>query len=149
MGDPRRYPRRDPADLTRGPESGPRESALNCLTTYDQIGDLNIDDFGPDRDLADTVRRLPDLDGLASPLQLHAEVAEVIAAMPPSISNTIREVIRGAIGRRAAITFAWRAGYDYKVEVTESLDSKTTRGGITVLLETRYPDDQRPAGSTS
>ena len=123
--------------------------ALNCQTTYDRIQEFDIEDFGPDRDLADTVRRFPDLDGLAPPLQLQEEVAEIIAAMPPSISNTIREVMRGAIERRVAVTFAWRPGYDFKVEVTESLDSSSTRGGITVLLETRYPDDRRPGSTTS
>jgi hypothetical protein len=123
--------------------------ALNCRTTYDRIREFDIADFGPDRDLADTVRQLPDLEGLAAPLQLQREVAEVIASMPPSISNTIREVMRGAIERRVAVTFAWRPGYDFKVEVTESLDSSSTRGGITVLLESRYPDDRRPQGDSS
>lgn len=123
--------------------------ALNCRTTYDRIREFDIADFGPDRELADTVRQLPDLEGLAAPLQLQREVAEVIASMPPSIRNTIREVMRGAIERRVAVTFAWRPGYDFKVEVTESLDSSSTRGGITVLLESRYPDDRRPQGDTS
>lgn len=123
--------------------------ALNCRTTYDRIGDFDIADFGPDRELADTVRQLPDLEGLAAPLQLQREVAEVIASMPPSIRNTIREVVRGAIERRVAVTFAWRPGYDFKVEVTESLDSSSTRGGITVLLESRYPDDRRPQGDST
>lgn len=123
--------------------------ALNCRTTYDRIREFDIADFGPDRDLADTVRRLPDLEGLAPPLQLQEEVAGIIAAMPPSISNTIREVMRSAIERRVAVTFAWRPGYDFKVEVTESLDSSSTRGGITVLLETRYPGDRPPGANTS
>jgi len=123
--------------------------ALNCRTTYDRIREFDIADFGPDRELADTVRQLPDLEGLAAPLQLQREVAEVIASMPPSIRNTIREVMRGAIERRVAVTFAWRPGYDFKVEVTEALDSSSTRGGITVLLESRYPDDRRPQGDTS
>ena len=123
--------------------------ALNCRTTYDRIGDFDVADFGPDRELADTVRQLPDLEGLAAPLQLQREVAEVIASMPPSIRNTIREVVRGAIERRVAVTFAWRPGYDFKVEVTESLDSSSTRGGITVLLESRYPDDRRPQGDST
>mgnify|MGYP001546233750 FL=1 len=123
--------------------------ALNCRTTYDRIGDFDIADFGPDRELADTVRQLPDLEGLAAPLQLQREVAEVIASMPPSIRNTIREVVRGAFERRVAVTFAWRPGYDFKVEVTESLDSSSTRGGITVLLESRYPDDRRPQGDST
>ena len=123
--------------------------ALNCRTTYDRIREFDIADFGPDRELADTVRQLPDLEGLATPLQLQREVAEVIASMPPSIRNTIREVVRGAIERRVAVTFAWRPGYDFKVEVTESLDSSSTRGGITVLLESRYPDDRRPQGDST
>jgi hypothetical protein len=123
--------------------------ALNCRTTYDRIGEFDPADFGPDRELAETVRRFPDLEGLAPPLQLQEEIAEIIATMPPSIRNTIREVMRGAIERRVAVTFAWRPGYDFRVEVTESLDSSTTRGGITVLLESRYPDDRRPQTDTS
>ena len=123
--------------------------ALNCRTTYDRIGEFDPVDFGPDRDLADVIRRLPDLEGLASPLQLQDDVAAIVADMPPSIRNTIREVMRGAIERRVAVTFAWRPGYDYKIEVTESLDSSRTRGGITVLLESRYPDDRPPPPNTS
>ena len=123
--------------------------AMNSRTTYDRIGEFDPVDFGPDRDLADVIRRLPDLDGLASPLQLQEDVAAIVADMPPSIRNTIREVMRGAIERRVAVTFAWRPGYDYKIEVTESLDSSRTRGGITVLLESRYPDDRPPPSNTS
>ena len=119
--------------------------SLNRATGYDRIGDLAELDFGPDHELADRISELPPLEGLPGEQgDLAADVAELVNAMPYSIRHGIREVVRGAIDRGVGVTFAWRAGYDYKLEITESLDGDTTHGGITVVLETRYPDDHHP-----
>jgi hypothetical protein len=121
--------------------------AMNQLTARDQICELNIKNWGPGSKLSDRIRdNLPDreIDGLAPEFLLYEELAQVIDELPPSIHDSLVVIIRGGIERNQGITFAWRPGYDYKLEVTESFDTKTTYGGITVLLETRYPGDPHP-----
>ncbi len=121
--------------------------ALNQLTARDAINTLDATNFGPDCPLSDRIRiGLPqrDLVGLVPGDQLLEEMAAILDTLPVSIHDSIREIIRGAIGRNQCITFAWRPGYDFKLEVSESIDSKTTHGGITVVLESRYPSDPHP-----
>jgi hypothetical protein len=121
--------------------------ALNQLAVRDTICELDADKWGPGTKLSDLIRNdLPNfhLHGLAPEFRLYSELAEVVDALPPSIHDSLREIIRGGIERNQGITFAWRAGYDYKLEVTESYDTTTTYGGITVVLETRYPGDPHP-----
>lgn len=126
--------------------------AMNQLTARDHISDLNIENWGPGCKLSDRIRdNLPDrtLGGLAPEFLLYQELGDVIDALPPSIHDCLREVVRGGIERNQGITFAWRPGYDYKLEVTESFDTVTTYGGITVILETRYPGDPHPLNASS
>ena len=121
--------------------------AMNQLTARDAIHKLNRDNWGPGAKISDRIREnLPgvDLDGIAPEFLLYEEVGKVVDALPPSIHDCLREIVRGGIERKQGITFAWRPGYDYKLEVTESYDSTTTYGGITVILETRYPTDPHP-----
>jgi hypothetical protein len=121
--------------------------AMNQLTARDQICELNIDNWGPGSRLSDRIRaNLPgvELEGLAPEFLLYEELAQVIDALPPSIHDCLREIVRSGIERNQGITFAWRPAYDYKLEVTESFDTRTTYGGITVVLETRYPGDPHP-----
>lgn len=118
--------------------------ALNHLTARDVINHLTEENFAPGCHLADRIREnLPEKD-LASlgPVELdYNSLAAVAEALPPAIHDTIRELIRGAIGRNQGITFVWRPGYDFKLEISEALDTKKTYGGITVVLESRYPAD--------
>ena len=121
--------------------------ALNQLTARDEIHKLNRDNWGPDAKISDRIREnLPEvkLDGIAEEFLLYREVGDFVDSLPPSIHDCLREIVRGGIERKQGITFAWRPGYDYKLEVTESYDSETTYGGITVIIETRYPDDKHP-----
>ena len=71
-------------------------------------------------------------------------MAEVAANLPPAIHDAVREIIRGAISRNQGITFAWRPGYDFKLEISEAIDTDASQGGITVVVESRYPHDPHP-----
>ena len=42
------------------------------------------------------------------------------------------------------VTFAWAPGYDFELTVWHVPDAPTTRGGITVLIKSRYPGDPHP-----
>ena len=117
---------------------------LNHLTARDAINQLTEENFRPGCKLSDRIREnLPDkgLESIAPVDFDYAGLADVVDAFPPAIHDTIRELIRGAIGRNQGITFVWRPGYDFKLEISEALDTTKTYGGITVVLESRYPED--------
>jgi hypothetical protein len=69
-----------------------------------------------------------------------------LGKLPPAIREAIRAVIMQALEMSppTQITFAWAPGYDYEMQVWQAPDTKDTRGGITVLLRSRYPDDRHP-----
>jgi hypothetical protein len=68
------------------------------------------------------------------------------AKLPGAIHETLRGVIYHALSTSppTQITFAWAPAYDYEVTVWQSPDTKQTKGGITVLVKSRYPDDKHP-----
>ena len=66
--------------------------------------------------------------------------------MPASFQETLRSIIYHALSTRPAtqITFAWAPGYDYELTMWHAPDTKQTKGGITVLVKSRYPSDAHP-----
>jgi hypothetical protein len=89
--------------------------------------------------LSDALRRVPGLD-------LSDAVAEFIDSWPSGLQAVVRSVIHHNFTREATvpITFAWKPGYDFSVEVFDVHDTKTSRGGITMIFTSRYPDDAHP-----
>jgi len=77
---------------------------------------------------------------------LHRTFKAYLAKLPGSISETVRSTIHYALQTDPPIliTFAWAPAYDYEVTVWQSPDTKETRGGITMLLKSRYPSDRHP-----
>ena len=68
-------------------------------------------------------------------------------SLPPGIHEGLRSVTHSALTtqpRPVAITFAWAPAYDFELTVWQAPDTKSSRGGITVLLRSRYPDDKHP-----
>lgn len=119
--------------------------SLNRKTGHDSISELGALDLSPDTELATQISLLPELEGLpGAQEELAPTVAALISAMPYSIRHGLREVLRGAVERGVGVSLVWRAGYDYKLEISEALDSATTHGGISVVIESRYPDDPHP-----
>jgi len=71
--------------------------------------------------------------------------AAFVATIPPSMQEAIRAVVANAIERNLPVTFAWQPGYDFGVNIAaDAQDTEATRGGITVLITTRYPNDSHP-----
>ena len=72
--------------------------------------------------------------------------AAVLRAIPRGMQEAIRALIRDNLSREVslAMTFAWAPGYDYELQVWEAPGDDGSRGGITVLLRTRYPSDTHP-----
>ena len=106
--------------------------ALNERLRHDRIGELDPAAFAEGQSLA----------GL---LPEGAErLAFALDALPSALHEAIRAVLRDAVVRGMPVTLAWAPGYDYKLTLWDVADTTDTHGGITLLVETRYPADAHP-----
>jgi len=122
-------------------------SSMNASFGAGSIADLGpdvVDAFQPtpDTSLAEALRRVPGLD-------MSDAVFNYVDGWPTALQRAVQAVIWENFTRGAAvpITFAWSPGYDYSLTVFDVRDTRETRGGITVLLTSRYPDDAHPLSS--
>lgn len=81
-----------------------------------------------------------------APPDLLASWATFLDTMPVAIQETIRAVAYAALSADppVEVAFAWAPGYDFEVTVWQAPDTTTTKGGITLLVRSRYPDDRHP-----
>jgi hypothetical protein len=79
-------------------------------------------------------------------MALHSDWKTYLDQIPMSIQEAIRSVIFFSLSSSPPkqITFAWAPGYDYEVTIWDAPDTRTTKGGITILIKSRYPDDKHP-----
>ena len=77
---------------------------------------------------------------------LHRALKAYFAQLPGSFHETLRGIIHYALSTTppTQVTFAWAPSYDYELTLWHSPDTKLTKGGITVLFKSRYPDDKHP-----
>ena len=78
---------------------------------------------------------------------LKGEWRKFLGQIPMAQQEAIRSVIYNALGTKpnaTPITFAWAPGYDFEVSIWQAPDTRTSRGGITVLIKSRYPNDDHP-----
>ena len=112
------------------------------------FADLNVQ-LGPeaikgiDADLFAEGMRLSEV--LPEPLQ---PLGFALDSLPSGIHEAIRAILRDAVNREMPVTIAWAPGYDYKLNVWDVSSTDDTLGGITLLVETRYPDDPHPINGT-
>src|SRR5579863_5261317 len=61
--------------------------------------------------------------------------------LPASFQEILRSTIYFALSTQppTQIAFAWAPGYDFELSIWHAPDTSATRGGITVLLKSRYP----------
>jgi hypothetical protein len=73
-----------------------------------------------------------------------------VGQLPPSFHPTLGALIHHALSTDppTPVTFAWAPGYDYEITIWEVPDTRNTRGGITVLIKSRYPDDKHPVSGS-
>lgn len=81
-----------------------------------------------------------------SKMALHKDWGQYLTGIPMSMQEALRAIIYQALSTTppTQITFAWAPGYDYELTIWQAPDTRATRGGITVLLKSRYPDDKHP-----
>jgi hypothetical protein len=79
-------------------------------------------------------------------MALHEHWKKYLGMIPAPMQEAIRAIIFNALGTKppTTITFAWAPGYDYELSIWQAPDTRTSRGGITVLIKSRYPDDAHP-----
>jgi hypothetical protein len=77
---------------------------------------------------------------------LYKAWSEYVSSLPESFQDMLRGVIYHALSTKPAtqITFAWAPGYDYELSMWHAPDTRATKGGITVLIKSRYPSDTHP-----
>ncbi|MDT4742876.1 MULTISPECIES: hypothetical protein [unclassified Bradyrhizobium] len=79
-------------------------------------------------------------------MAIKGEWRKFLGQIPIAQQEAIRAVIFAALGTDPAtpITFAWAPGYDFEVLIWQAPDTRTSRGGITILIKSRYPSDSHP-----
>jgi len=79
-------------------------------------------------------------------MALYSQWTDYLNRLPRSMQEAIRSTIYHALSTSppTQITFAWAAGYDYELTIWDAPDTRQTRGGITILIKSRYPDDPHP-----
>ena len=79
-------------------------------------------------------------------MALRGDWVKYLQQIPEGLQEAVRAIIHHALGTTPPthITFAWAPGYDYELSVWQAPDTRTSRGGITILIKSRYPDDEHP-----
>jgi hypothetical protein len=119
-------------------------SELNKLSIQDPDSPNNVNSalFEPGQTLSHAVQELNlDSKGLAGYLD----------KLPEGLQEALRALILSALTRESGlqpITFAWVPSYDYSLQLWDVSNTEKTAGGITVLLSSRYPDDEHPLART-
>jgi hypothetical protein len=117
-------------------------SYLNVAFSKDNIVQLATqrENFAPGRALAQGAV-------VKEGTRLHALWTDYLAKMPPSFQETFRAIVYHALSTEppTPITWAWAPGYDYELSIWQSPDTPPTKGGITILMKSRYPSDPNPA----
>lgn len=124
--------------------------AMQTVLTYlnDAFSDAKItetvskiEEFAAGRQLGSAIATfIPQQSRLAKPLVSYVET------LPGSFQESIRSMIHYALSTSppTRVTFAWAPNYDFELTTWQAPDMPRTRGGITVLLKSRYPLDTHP-----
>jgi hypothetical protein len=121
---------------------------LNIAFARENIGKLvpRSDAFAPGNNLGAGVV-------VSSEMALHEDWVQYLDRIPKSIQEAIRSIIFQALTTTphpTQITFAWAPGYDYELTMWQAPDTHSppnihpSRGGITLLIKSRYPLDKHP-----
>lgn len=112
---------------------------LNRAFDWPGVNDIAPEVFDPGVSLVDLA--------LENEIAIDPREADVLRSIPRGMQEALRALIRDNLARETslAMTFAWAPGYDYELQVWEAPGVDGSRGGITVILRTRYPSDTHPS----
>jgi hypothetical protein len=122
------------------------QTTLNALNTRMAHGPIrefsrtHRDLFAPGEDFSHALAHSADIPALYDAFKEH------LANIPGGISEAMRAAIHYALGTNppTLVTLAWAPSYDFEIDIWQAPDTEETRGGITILLKSRYPDDAHP-----
>ena len=118
--------------------------ALNTAFSRTEIAQTahGRDSFSPGQPLGDA------LAGMIAPAgsPMYFAFRDYVCLIPGSIQESIRSTLHYALSTDppTLVIGAWVPAYDYEVTVWQAPDTSETRGGITLLLKSRYPGDPHP-----
>jgi hypothetical protein len=116
---------------------------LNKLFSEPEIRNLaqRRDVFAAGGRLSDVARTLR-----TAPEEIREQWIHFLDSMPRGIEEALRSVMFYALSTSppTEITFAWAPAYDFELGIWHAPDTAKTKGGITILIRTRYPDDRHP-----
>ncbi len=117
---------------------------MNTAFSKGQVGQMvgRRDEFAPGKPLDAALAGLVAKRGTLEYRTFKAYLAKIPGGLQATISSTIHYAL--GTDPPTLITFAWAPGYDYEVTVWQAPDTRETRGGITLFLKSRYPDDKHP-----
>jgi hypothetical protein len=119
---------------------------LNTAMSEDRIDEFvkNRDRFAPGKRLSSALNLL-----FPAETPLYKDMASYIDGLPGSLQEIVRATIYYALSTDppTLVTFAWAAGYDFELTTWQAPDTRETRGGITMLLKSRYPTDAHPVSA--
>ena len=118
-------------------------SELNSAFSQNQIAQTARlrDEFAPDKPLDVALARL-----VAQPDTVEYRAFKTfVGKIPHGLQKVISATLLHSLTEPyTLVTCAWAPGYDYEVDLWQAPDTPETRGGITILFKSRYPDDRHP-----
>jgi hypothetical protein len=77
---------------------------------------------------------------------VHDVFRTFIEHMPGGIQESIRSIIYYALNTTppTLLTFAWAPAYDWQLTTWQVVEPKPANSGITLLINSRYPNDPLP-----
>lgn len=116
---------------------------LNSAFSEDSIRDAvkQRDAFAPGKQLSSGLSLF-----VPSKTPLRRSFVSYVDSLPGSVQEVMRSTIYYALSTSppTLVTMAWAPGYDFEVTMWQAPDTSETRGGITILIKSRYPSDAHP-----
>lgn len=113
--------------------------AVRFNQTFGETTDYG-EDFAPGTSIVESMQRLGVIESDAE--------ASFWQAIPGGILESMRALLHHNSQREGgpvSVTIAWMPGYDYELSVIEAPGTPVSKGGITIILRTRYPLDRHPS----
>ena len=81
------------------------------------------------------------LSQLAADLGIATTASELayLDAWPSTMQEGLRAILVDAVKKGQPVTVAWAPAYDYQITLWEAADTDVSPGGLTLLLQGRYP----------
>jgi hypothetical protein len=96
--------------------------------------------FEPGRRVIDAFQELGAVPG--------GRTLDFLEEWPPVLAEVFRTAIHAGLSKEPGlghITLAWQPGYDYALHITETTEFEGSPGGLTIVVQSRYPYDPHPS----